>query len=169
MSGLLQKAKAGVLKASRASPSATCDVEIANSSEMLLHRLGKVIRDNYFAFSVWAVITLSCAVIVIFIVRKIINSVRVYKSRIASKKLQQMPPKPQDDVDDNVLYASEENELPAEPESVRIKESINRIRDRYAAYNRAISTYVRGKGKEPDDVIDKRIMSRADDDTTKDA
>ena len=151
----------------RSDSSMACDVKIADNTDVLLTRLRNVIRDNTMALAVWGVIVLGCALVLMFLASRIIQAVRNYLHHTAARK--RVPPKPNvdDAVDDDIKYASDakaDDQLPTETESVYIKSKIGELRDRYGAYNRAISQYIRGKGREPDDIMDKRIMSRADDD-----
>jgi hypothetical protein len=55
-------------------------------------------------------------------------------------------------------------DLPPEPELDAIKRKMERVESQYSAYNRALTDHLAQTGRQPDDLMDARIMSRNNDD-----
>jgi hypothetical protein len=151
-----------------------CKVRVTDGTDRFLALISKTIRSNAGTLALVTVVTTVTAVALYAILKMMWDTVASYRARRAStpangKKDEKARRKPAQYKDD-IMYkdaASPDGldpDLPREPEAAAIARKLKQITTRYAAYNRAISTYLRSRGKEPDDVIDKTIMSAANDD-----
>ena len=123
--------------------------------------LGKTVRENYFLLFLTFAFTVLAIAIIIYIVFKIVEAVRVYyRYYVRSDRAQY-----KDDDDERYTdgEADDDDEY-AKDEYGRIQAKIQSIEDKYRAYNREIGSYARNVlGREPDDLMDEKILSRKHD------
>lgn len=125
--------------------------------------LGKTVRENYFLLFLTIAFTILAIAVIIYIVFKIVEAVRVYyRYYVRSDRAQY---KDDDDVRYDAGNDEEEDEYASRDEYGRIQAKIQSIEDKYRAYNREIGSYARNVlGREPDDLMNEKILSRKHDD-----
>lgn len=145
----------------------TCDVSNEggsnqyDTSAMELKVLGKTVRENYFLLFLSFVFTVIVVGVIIYVVFKIVETVRVYyryyvRSDRAAYK---------DDDDEKYSEAEDGDDDGMMDEYSRIQSKIQSIENRYKSYNTEIGSYSRNVlNREPDDLINENILSRKHDD-----
>lgn len=148
-----------------------CSVQLTDSADMLMHRLSQVLRDNIIVLGVCALVLGGCALIIAYAVWEIVALVRKHRSLVAARTPN--PPIPANN--DDVVYDTDAGalgnmaDLQDASDVSAIKDRMSAIKGRYAAYNKAITHYLRSKGRSTKgQVVDETILTRAqdDDDTT---
>jgi hypothetical protein len=143
-----------------------CEAKVTDSADMFLKQIGSVIRQNVAAILGCSLIVLVSGFVIFMVGKLAWDVVKLHRLHVGKTNRKQ-PVEPSPDHSDDVIYASSDGidaDLPDAPESSRIESKLARIKAQYSAYNRAISAYVHGRGREVDDLIDKRIVARKDDD-----
>jgi capsular polysaccharide biosynthesis protein len=131
------------------------------SSTMDLKLLGRTIRHNYVMLLTALLLTALALFVIIYIVYKIIESVRVYYQYYVRVDLNKNVSHENDD--EQYDYNTDED-IPND-EYARIRSSMQRIESKYDSYNQEMTRHARGVlNREPDDLVDARILSREDDD-----
>jgi hypothetical protein len=146
----------------------SCDASVVmQSHEAYLKRINRLVRDNAVALALCAAILLVCAVVILAVISMVRWTVRSHRQRTAANGT---APEKKLDLRDDIAYADGSSDvdpsLPKEAERTAVKRKLREIEGRYGTYNKAISDFLTSKGREVDEVIDKRIMSRDDDDYT---
>lgn len=152
-----------------------CDSSmIPDTVEMYLKRINQVIRKNVYSLVLCAIVGLVTVAVVCTMAGLGWASVKSYRLHTQTTLLNfsdKAKNKNKEPNRDDVTYVTEtpdgiDAELPDAPERTRIASSLKRIKSQYAAYNRAIAQHDRNKGREPEDLMDERIISAEHDDYT---
>ena len=140
-----------------------CEAKFTDSADMFRKQIGAVIRHNIAAIIGCSLIVIVSGFVVFMVGKLAFDVVQQYRFHVGKKQEE-----PETDHNDDIMYMSNntgiDTDLPEETESKRIVSKLQRIKAQYSAYNRAISAYVHGRGRAVDDLIDKRIVARKDDD-----
>lgn len=142
-----------------------CEVTAGETSaELLLKRVASEIGSNFVVLCV-AVLLVGVALLLAVMVGRMIGDA-VARHRATAAPAAARAARPDSAADDDVRYKGDARaELPPEPELPRVRAKLAEIKAIYASYNKAIADYAFGtKGRAPDDLIDERVLSRADDD-----
>lgn len=141
-----------------------CEVTATDNTADILRRVAQEIMNNMVVLLLALAILALVAVLAIAIVRMIVDTVRRHRLSVFAPA-----PGPSERAErnrDDVEYkGGRKVELPPEPEGPKIRAKLAEIKALYSSYNKAIATYAFGtKGREPDDIIDERVLSRKNDD-----
>jgi hypothetical protein len=141
----------------------------------VLDAVRTALGQNAAILAVSAVVVVIACVVLLAIARELWSVVSDWYKRRSGWDLGPLAKKPlpgrggrrDPGADDDIEYPDPDAGKPPEPPSgARIKARIAKLKALYAPYNKAITDYVaqtRG-GALPDDLIDERVLSRADDD-----
>lgn len=147
---------------SNASPCEISDDKY-NSSRQVIKVLGKTVRHNYFLLFLAFAFTVAAILVVIYIVFKIIEVLRIYYKYHVRKNRAQFNTN-----SDNYTYKSSSSSGNASnniDEHAAIESKIAAIKNRYHSYNKEIGSYTRNVlGRNPDDLINEQILAREFDD-----
>lgn len=147
-----------------------CSVRITDGTDRFMAEINKMIRSNGGALALAAVVALVTGATLYVVVRTMWDSYKAYRSHqtFADKKDEKTMKAGAKAYDDDVRYPNGEGgidpDLPDEPEVSAIARNLAAISAKYAGYNAAISSYLGKKGRSPDDVLDKRVLSARNDD-----
>lgn len=123
--------------------------------------LSRTIRHNYVMLFMAFLFTCVAVLVIIYIVYKIVEAVRIYyeyyvRTDRVKAAIQNT---------DEETYDSDSDEEQIQDEYASIRSKMERLKSKYKGYNEEMTRYARNVLKrEPDDLIDARILSREDDD-----
>jgi len=130
--------------------------------------LGKAMGENYVMLATSTVVIILGAVTVISMVRSAMERVRTYHTYMSRDDLTRLSHR------DDETYPEEDDHAFAEAEKGRgsyasnfaaISAKLGNIKRMYSGYNKEMSKYTRNKlNREPDDLMDERILNRESDD-----
>lgn len=132
--------------------------------DRVLSALRSARGDNMYAMYVCAGVAVVALLVVWYSVRTIVAVIQDWRSHFVNS-----PGVPKDLDPDNVAYMGEsgtayDDDLPPEPEATAVAARVARLTFEYGAYNEAMKRYSANRGDLPDDLIDRHILSRGDDD-----
>lgn len=156
-----------------ASLATACDPAVAlDPSEALQQRIRSALLTNGVALALAAAVGAAALLVLFLLVRMAMDAVRAYR-RATRERLDVLGapagkagslPAQGADPDDNV-YRGEPGPQAPRSEKAAVDASIQRMKDRAAAYNRALTAHLAARGRSSaDHLIDERVLSREHDD-----
>lgn len=147
-----------------------CRATITDGTELLMKKIGVIIRDNALAVCVCTVILCSTLLVAGYMGKMMYDSVTTYHRQMGSRKAVKAPTSrlPNDPMAEDITYASEVagslDSMPADAEATVVKGAMGQMQAKYDAYNRAIRDYLTARGRPVDDVMDRKVLDRSEDD-----
>ena len=153
--------------ASPSSDRSDCSATLLTSEDAYLGVLGRIASKNYAVLAISAVVIVGAGVVLWIIGSMAWQTWSLYRSITA---------RPHDDrrkkarasaasADDEVYNADVVDHSPQYSDATLVKSAMERLKGRYAGYNRAVTDFDRDvKGRAPTDLVDEKILSQKHDD-----
>ena len=141
-------------------------ITAGSSVDMIVRRLKSTIGDNVTCLVICLLIVVITGTVVWYVVSTLVASVSEWRRHQTPGLAPPSLDAPGSD--DDVAYASKGGPFKDLPSSVNeasaVADRMKKVELKYGEYNRALARHAAKNGLEPDDVIDKRILARTDDD-----
>lgn len=145
-------------------------LKITDNGAVLVSRLNASIMSNAVMLGAFMCILVLTSLVLWILIRL---CWRVYgRWKLQSAVMTPITPAKTPDGDDNVHAADDfdslggggdSEELPADPQVELLRRRMAKVEAKYGAYNRAMGAHALEQGREPDDAIDKGILSHDND------
>ena len=158
-------AKRGADMSSESASACYSSIKVGSSIEEVMKRIRSTISDNVTCLVICVLVLLVTGAVVWYVASTLVGALAEWRRH--RKPGPSAPTLEAPGSDDDVARRTmgEDDELPSGvDESAAVAERMAKIKVKYDHYNKAIARHAAKSGLEPDDVIDSRIMSRADDD-----
>lgn len=159
-----------IARRTTSAPDGSCltgDIKVGSSIDDVVRAIRSTIGDNVTCLAICAVVVIVTGVVVWYVAKTLVSAISEWRRHQAPQGggVRGRAPGSGDDVAPYPSASVFDDEMPTGVnESAAVAYRMKKIKVKYGAYNKAITRHAAKNGMEPDDIIDRRILSRADDD-----